>query len=74
MQITGELTDTVTCLSGLYLGVVVFELWANEHNGVLHRAEQPAHIVTAVKVPRGQDGLGRCEEFLSKLQDTRGGK
>lgn len=65
--------DTVTCLRGLYFCAVVFELWANEHNSVLHRTEQSAHIFTAVQLTGGQDGLGRCEKFLSTLQDNRGG-
>lgn len=66
-----ELMDAVTCLCGVYLGAVVFELRTNEHDGVLHCAEQFAHVFTAVQVTRGQDGHGRCEKFL--LQETRGG-
>lgn len=64
--------DTVTCLMGLYLGAVVFQLWTNELNGVLHCTEKSTHIYTAVQVTRGEEGIGRCEKFLSKLQDTRG--
>ena len=73
MQIPAELTDTVTCLSGLYPGVAVFELRANELDGVLHRTEQLAHTFAAVHVTWGQDGLGRCEKVLSRFQDTTGG-
>lgn len=73
MQITAELMNIVTCLSGLYLGSVVFELWTNEHNRVLHRTKQSTHIFTAVQGTRGQDGLSRCEKFLPKLQKARWG-
>lgn len=68
-----ELMDTVTCLSGLYLGAVSFELRTNEHNGVFHRTEQLAHMVTVVQGTRGQDGHSRCEKFLSESQDKGGG-
>lgn len=73
MQNTAELMDTVTCLSGLDLVAVSFELWTNEHNSIFHRTEQSSHIFTVVQLTRGQDGIGRCEKFLPKLQDTGGG-
>lgn len=73
MQITAELMNTVTCFSGLQLGEVVFELWTNEHNSLLHRTKYSTHVVTAAQGTWGQDGLSRCEKFLSTLQNARWG-
>lgn len=71
MHISTELMETLTHLCGLCLSAAVFELRADEHDGVLHRAEQSANI-SAVQVTGGQDGLRRGENRLSRLQEARG--
>lgn len=53
-----------TCLSGVYRGAVVLELWPDEPDGVLHRREKVAHTLSAARRTGGQDGLDGRENLL----------
>lgn len=68
IQLPAKIMNSCTCLFGLYLSAVAFQLWTDNSNRVLHCFKQSAHILTAVQLIRGQNGISRREKFLCEWQ------